>query len=217
MIFPEIKSLKGKIRGKIPGGYRKIKRNASKSVKYRIKVLQDCVLIRNYEASVENYVSKDIDEGWLLKTYSYNFTDIQVKEAIAEGADIRYFDNKMKRPLQYAQEKLTRLNQEVLSPIEEKRRTQLAGRIAYQDVVNFLTNKLNELIWNAVQLESLERVQTLHECGAPLNWCATERPLGKQECRRLAVMYLFMVLYFVVCFHATKYVLIFFWFSNLNG
>ncbi|XP_028398947.1 uncharacterized protein LOC114522461 isoform X2 [Dendronephthya gigantea] len=102
----------------------------------------------------------------------------QIKEAIAEGADIRYVDSKMKRPLQYAQEKLTKLNQEVLSPVEEKRRAQLTGRINYQDVVNFLTNKLNELMWNAVQLESLERVQTLHECGATLNWCAPERPLG---------------------------------------
>ena len=112
----------------------------------------------------------------------------------------------MKRPLQYAQEKLTRLNQEVLSPIEEKRRTQLAGRIAYQDVVNFLTNKLNELIWNAVQLESLERVQTLHECGAPLNWCAPERPLGKQDCDVLVVICLFMLLYFVVRLNSIKYV-----------
>ncbi|XP_028399283.1 uncharacterized protein LOC114522739 [Dendronephthya gigantea] len=107
-----------------------------------------------------------------------NGRPIQVKEAIAEGADIRCFDNKMKRPLQYAQEKLTRLNQETLSPIEERRRAQLAGRIAYQDVVTFLTNKLNELMWNAVKQESLERVQTLHECGATLNWCAPERPLG---------------------------------------
>lgn len=104
-----------------------------------------------------------------------------MKEAVAEGADIRYCDNKMKRPLQYAQEKLARLNQEVLSPIEEKKRMQLMSRNSYQDVVQFLTNKLNEQIWNAVQRESLERVQTLHECGAELNWCRPEQPFGKQE------------------------------------
>ncbi len=86
----------------------------------------------------------------------------------------------MKRPLQYAQEKLAKLNQEVLSPIEEKKRMQLLARNSCQDVVNFLTSKLHEQIWNAVQLESLERVQTLHECGAPLNWSAADRPLGKQ-------------------------------------
>ena len=104
-----------------------------------------------------------------------------MKEAVAEGADIRYYDSKMKRPLQYAQEKLTKLQQEALSNIEERRRNQLTSRTAYQDVVHFLTSKLNEQIWNAVQRESLERVQTLHECGAPLNWLAPERPLGKND------------------------------------
>ncbi|CAB4002871.1 ankyrin repeat, partial [Paramuricea clavata] len=107
-----------------------------------------------------------------------NGRPVQVKEAVAEGADIRFCDNKMKRPLQYAQEKLARLNQEVLSPLEEKKRQQLMLRNSYQDVVQFLTNKLNELIWNAVQRESLERVQTLHECGAELNWCRPEQPFG---------------------------------------
>lgn len=108
---------------------------------------------------------------------------MQVKEAVAEGADIRFYDNKMKRPLQYAQERLAKLLQEVLSPLEEKRRQQLISRNSCQDVVQFLTNKLNEQIWNAVQRESLERVQTLHECGAPLNWIAPERPLGKRGLR----------------------------------
>ena len=84
----------------------------------------------------------------------------------------------MKRPLQLATEKQTKLNQEVLSPIEEKRRLQLSSRASCQDVVQFLTMKLNEQIWNAVQRETLERVQTLHECGAPLNWIGPEQPLG---------------------------------------
>ena len=104
-----------------------------------------------------------------------------MKEAVAEGADIRYYDSKMKRPLQHAQEKLAKLNQEVLSNIEERKRVQITSRHSYQDVVQFLTSKLNEQIWNAVQRESLERVQTLHECGAPLNWLAPERPLGKHD------------------------------------
>lgn len=108
---------------------------------------------------------------------------MQVKEAVAEGADIRFYDNKMKRPLQYAQEKLVKLQQEVLSPFEEKRRQQLISRNSYQDVVQFLTAKLTEQMWNAVQLESLERVQTLHECGARLNWCTPELPLGKKGLR----------------------------------
>ena len=106
-----------------------------------------------------------------------NARPVQVKEAVAEGADIRCFDSKMKRPLQYAQEKLTKLNQEVLSPIEATKRMQLLARASNQDVVNFLTNKLNDQIWNAVRTESLERVQTLHDCGAPLCWPAAG-PLG---------------------------------------
>lgn len=108
---------------------------------------------------------------------------MQVKEAVAEGADIRFYDNKMKRPLQYAQERLAKLQQEVLSPLEEKRRQQLISRKSCQDVVQFLTAKLSEQIWNAVQLESLERVQTLHECGALLNWITPELPLGKRGLR----------------------------------
>ena len=84
----------------------------------------------------------------------------------------------MKRPLQYAQEKLTKLNQEVLSPIEATKRLQLMARASCQDVVNFLTSKLNDQVWNAVRMESLERVQTLHDCGAPLFWPAAG-PLGK--------------------------------------
>lgn len=98
---------------------------------------------------------------------------------MTDGADIRCYDSKMKRPLQQAQEKLAKLKQEVLSPIEQTRQTQLLARNSFQDVVQFLTNKLNEQIWNAVQFESLERVQSLHECGAPLNWCTSERPLGE--------------------------------------
>lgn len=88
----------------------------------------------------------------------------------------------MKRPLKLAQEKQAKLNQEVLSPLEDKRRLQLASRNSCQDVVQFLTSKLGEQIWNAVQRETLERVQTLHECGASLNWCAPERPLGMYYC-----------------------------------
>ena len=106
-----------------------------------------------------------------------NSRPVQVKEAVAEGADIRCFDSKMKRPLQYAHEKLTKLNQEVLSPIEATKRMQLLTRASCQDVVNFLTSKLNDQIWNAVRTESLERVQTLHDCGAPLCWPAAG-PLG---------------------------------------
>lgn len=102
----------------------------------------------------------------------------QVKEALAEGADIRFHDNKLKRPLQHAQEKLTRAQQEPASPIPEKRNVQLGQINAFTDIVQFLTNKLNEQMWNAVQGETLERVQTLHECGAPLNWCTPQRPLG---------------------------------------
>ena len=95
----------------------------------------------------------------------------------------------MKRPLQYAQERNAKLQKEVLSPLEEKRRVQLAARNSCTDVVQFLTAKLNEFMWNAVQHESLERVQTLHECGATLNWCSPELPLGKQNCEIFLVQF----------------------------
>ncbi|XP_046864470.1 uncharacterized protein LOC124458519 isoform X3 [Xenia sp. Carnegie-2017] len=103
---------------------------------------------------------------------------VPLKEAIAEGADIRCFDNKMKRPLDLAKEKLLKLENEQLSSIEIKRQQQQNFRFYYRDIVQFLTQKLHEQLWNAVQSETLERVQTLHECGAPLDWRAPERPLG---------------------------------------